>query len=75
MTAQPAQEQLRTQVRDTIKACGLKQIWIADQLGISQKYLSQILTGRVTLTLTWAERILALCGKRLVIETRTAPRE
>lgn len=73
MTATSAEEQLRTQVRAALKACGLKQIWIADKLGISQKHLSQILTGRVSLTLDWAEKILTLCGGARLLLFVTIP--
>lgn len=58
---------LRNQIRATIKASGIKQIWIAQQLGISQKHLSQMLTGRVALTLDWAQRIAALCGYKVTV--------
>jgi plasmid maintenance system antidote protein VapI len=58
---------LRGQIRATIKASGIKQIWIAQQLGVSQKHLSQMLTGRVVLTLDWAQRIAAVCGYRVSV--------
>ncbi|MDX3587333.1 helix-turn-helix domain-containing protein [Streptomyces europaeiscabiei] len=58
---------LRDQIRATIKATGLKQIWIAQQLGISEKHLSQMLTGRVTLTLDWAQRIAGVCGYKVTV--------
>lgn len=58
---------LRDQIRATIKASGLKQIWIAQQLGVSQKHLSQMLTGRVALTLDWAQRIAVLCGYKVTV--------
>lgn len=58
---------LRLQLRAAIKASGLKQTWIAEQLGISQKHLSQLLTGRVALTIDWAEQIARLCNHRLTV--------
>lgn len=63
MTAPPtATDELRQQLRAAIRASGVKQIWIAEQLGVSQKHLSQMLTGRVGLPLDWAQSIAALCG-------------
>ena len=58
---------LRDQIRATIKASGLKQIWIAQQLGVSQKHLNQMLTGRISLTLDWAQRIATVCGYKVTI--------
>ncbi|WP_328436939.1 helix-turn-helix domain-containing protein [Streptomyces sp. NBC_00444] len=60
--AAPEASALSEQIRDVIRKSGVKQLWIAEQLGISQKHLSQMLTGRVTLALDWAQRIAALCG-------------
>lgn len=62
-----AEGALRTEVRAALKAAGIRQVAAAAQLGVSEKHLSQMLTGKVSLTIPWAERILALCGLRLVI--------
>jgi predicted XRE-type DNA-binding protein len=63
---------LRNQIRTLIKNNGLKQIWIAQQLGISQKHLSQMLTGRVDLSLNWAQRIAALSGHTVTVTVGSA---
>ena len=68
-----AEEQLRTQVRAALKASGRKQIWIAEKLGISPKHLSQMLTGRVSLTVDWAQRIAELCDARVLIFVTVPP--
>jgi transcriptional regulator with XRE-family HTH domain len=60
---------LRAHVRAALRNAGLSQASAASDLGISQKHLSQMLTGRATLTLPWAEELLALCGVRLVLDT------
>ena len=52
---EPLRELLRAAVRDS----GRKQVWIAQQLGVSTKHLSQMLTGRKELSLGWAQRIAA----------------
>lgn len=65
-----AQGDLHIQVRAAVRESGLKQKWMADRLHVSDKHLSQLLTGRVALTLDWAERILALCGMELVVSVR-----
>ncbi|MDX3520748.1 helix-turn-helix transcriptional regulator [Streptomyces scabiei] len=70
MTTHPTEtltDELREKTRAAIRASGIKQIWIADRLGISEKHLSQMLTGRVTLTLDWAQRIAALCGHKVTV--------
>jgi DNA-binding XRE family transcriptional regulator len=61
---------LHEQVREAVKASGLKQTWMARQLGVSEKHLSQLLTGRAGLTWEWADRILELCGMELVVSIR-----
>jgi plasmid maintenance system antidote protein VapI len=65
-----AEEQLRAHVRAALEAAGLSQAEACRQLGVSTKYLNQMLTGAATLTLTWAEGILGLCGHSVVIGTR-----
>lgn len=58
-------DDLRTRVRAAVKASGVKQAAIAARLGVSEKHLSQMLTGRVRLTVPWADKILAECGSEL----------
>ena len=62
-----AEQDLRTQVAAALLTRGISQAEAARQLGLSNKHLNQMLTGRAVLTLPWAERILALTGMRLVI--------
>jgi hypothetical protein len=70
MTDPSAEEQLRTHTRAALEAAGISQAETCRQLGLSTKHLNMMLTGRATLTLTWAEGILGLCGQTLVIGTR-----
>lgn len=71
-TARAAKETLalHQKVREVVKASGLKQTWMADRLGTSEKHLSQLLTGRAVMTLEWARRIVELCGMELVVSIR-----
>ncbi|QIP87606.1 helix-turn-helix transcriptional regulator [Streptomyces sp. Tu 2975] len=62
-----AEDQLRSQVRAALERTNISQAEAARQLGLSTKHMSQMLTGRATLTLDWAERIVALCGMRIVV--------
>ncbi|MET9521485.1 helix-turn-helix domain-containing protein [Streptomyces coeruleorubidus] len=62
-----ADRELRVQVKAALLANDISQAEAARRLELSTKHMSQMLTGRAPLTLTWAERILALCGMRLVI--------
>lgn len=65
----PAEEVLRAHVRAALRNAGISQAAAAAELGVSQKHVSQMLTGRAPITLRWAEQLLALCGYRLVIAT------
>jgi hypothetical protein len=69
----PAPALLHEQVREAVRASGLKQTWIAGRLGITEKHLSQLLTGRVGMTLYWARQVLDLCGMELVVTVRPLP--
>ncbi len=62
-----AEDILRVQVRAALAATRISQAEAARRLGLTNKHMSQMLTGRATLTLGWAEAILAVCGMRLVI--------
>lgn len=62
-----AEESMRTQVRAALETAGISQAEACRQLGCSTKHLNQMLTGKAPLGLDWAERILALCGMRLVV--------
>jgi plasmid maintenance system antidote protein VapI len=66
-------ETLRELLCAAVKASGRKQVWIADQLNVSPKHLSQLLTGRVELTLGWAQRIAVLCDHRIDITVVPLP--
>jgi transcriptional regulator with XRE-family HTH domain len=70
-----AEDTLRAQTRATLKASGISQAEACRRLGISTKYMSQMLTGRAPLTLPWAERIVALCGRRIVTAVKRQPKK
>lgn len=56
-----AHEILRAAVRQLIADSGLKQTWIADKLGITEKHLSSVLTGRTGLGIDLVHRIVSVC--------------
>lgn len=62
-----AEESMRQQVRATLDATQTSQRSVARELGVSTKYLCQMLTGRAPLTLEWAEDIVNLCGSRIEV--------
>lgn len=64
-----ATDDLRVVVREALTNARISQAKAARQLGLSAKHMSQMLTGRATLTLEWAEQILALCGRQLTIRS------
>lgn len=68
------EEQLREHVRGALQTAGLSQAEASRLLGLSTKHLNMMLKGHSQLTLDWAERLLHLCGKRIVITTRRRPR-
>lgn len=74
-----AADDLRNQVRNAVHTSGRAQITLAADLGISEKHLSQMLTGRARLTIEWAEKILRACDGDLHItvlpSTLQAPAE
>lgn len=70
-----AEEQLRTQVRAALSTARISQAEACRQLGLSTKHMNMMLTGHgATLTLDWAERILGLCGKRVVVTVKRCVR-
>ncbi|WP_228994370.1 helix-turn-helix transcriptional regulator [Streptomyces sp. DH8] len=66
MTTQPEAD-LRAQVKTALATAHISQAEAARRLGLSTKHMSQMLTGRATLTLDWADRILTLCGMTLAV--------
>jgi plasmid maintenance system antidote protein VapI len=68
-----AEDDLRTHVRTELTKAKISQAEACRQLGCSTKHMNQMLMGHKPLSLDWAERILALCGKRLVIDVRRRP--
>lgn len=62
-----AERDLRTQVRAALDTAGISQAEACRQLGLSTKHMNMMLTGKATLTLDWAERIVDLCDMRLVV--------
>lgn len=62
-----AEEAMRAQVRAALESAGISQAEACRRLGCSTKHLNQMLTGKKTLSLAWAERTLALCDMRLVV--------
>lgn len=61
------EDDLRHQLRAALEQARISQAEAARQLGLSNKHMNQMLTGRATLTLDWADRIAELCGMRIVV--------
>lgn len=59
------QDALREEVKAALQGAGLTQAQVARSLGVSPKHINQMLTGKAVLTLEWAERIAALCGREV----------
>lgn len=71
MTDRPAEEQLRTQIRDALTYAKISQAEACRRLGLSTKHLNTMLTGKATLTLEWAERLAGLCQARILLYVTT----
>jgi transcriptional regulator with XRE-family HTH domain len=71
-TAEPASDTLRSSVRDLVRESGLKQSFIADRIGITDKHLSQLLLGRSTLTVDWVQAIVDVCRVPLRLDIEPA---
>lgn len=75
MTTRPSSaDELRGLVLAALHEKGVSQAEAARRLGLSAKHVSHMMTGKAPLTIEWADRILALCGKRLALRTVTARR-
>jgi transcriptional regulator with XRE-family HTH domain len=58
---------LRFELRRCILGAGMSQAAVARQLGITQKHMSALLTGRSEMSFPWARRIAEVCGYELSI--------
>lgn len=63
----PAEVRLLAAVRALVDESGIKQIHIARKLGVSPKHMSALLTGKAPLSISWAEQVVAACGRSLDI--------
>lgn len=52
-----------------IAAAGMTQHHVAQLVGISDKHLSQVVTGRCGMSLDLVDRVLGACRRRLVLAT------
>lgn len=69
------QDGLRSLLADELRAAGVSQAEAARRLGVTAKHMSQMLTGRAPLSLVWADRIAAACGRDLLVASRPASGE
>lgn len=66
-------EDLRGPVREALQESRISQASAARRLSISQKYLSQMLTGKAPLSPEWAAKLLELCGLRIYVCFASGP--
>lgn len=60
-----AAERFRVAVKAHMRAFGTSQRRLAESLGMTEKHVSQVLRGRVTMTFLMAERIAGALGMQL----------
>lgn len=65
---------LRAEVSNCVALSGLSQAKIARTVGITAKHMSQVLTGKATLSADLAAQIAEACGRDLVIRSRRSQR-
>lgn len=68
----PADE-LPALIRTALQTAGLSQAEASRHLGLSTKHLNQMLTGKAPITVPWAQRLLDLCGWRLMVALEHGP--
>lgn len=66
---------LRADLHAAISAAGLNQAFVARALGLSQKHVSAMLTGKAAMSLDRAQQIARVCGQRLEIRLDALPEE
>lgn len=64
-----SREALARLIRAEIDAGGWRQHEIAREAGITEKHLSQIVNLKAGASLDLVDRVLAACGRRLVLAT------
>lgn len=61
----------RHEILEALSATTTTQATLAERLGMSEKHVSNVLTGRVGLSFDLAERMLGALGRRLVVRSAT----
>lgn len=64
------ERQLRETIRQRLADRDMTQAELAERLGITQKHMSSLLTGKTALSLDWAERILNVLGGTINITVK-----
>jgi len=64
---QSSERQVREAIRSALDASGMTQVEFAARVGISEKHMSQVLTGKAGLPLDLADRLLNALGRRMKV--------
>lgn len=67
---QGIEARLLAAIRHALDESTYTQKWLADQVGVTQKHMSQMLNGRTSLNLALAEAMLATLGQVATVEIR-----
>ena len=70
---QGIEARLLAAIRRALDESTYTQKWLADQVGISQKHVSQLLNGRTSLNIGLAGAMLATLGQVATVEIREKP--
>lgn len=71
--ARAAERQVREAIRQALNESELTQSELAEQVGMSQKHISQVLSGKSGLSFDLAEQMLAVLGRRLDASVTSGP--
>jgi plasmid maintenance system antidote protein VapI len=69
-----SERRVREAIRQALDDTGTSQIELANALGVTQKHVSMVLSGKSGLSFDLAERALAVLGRRLQVLAAVDPK-
>lgn len=69
---QGIEARLLVEIRAALEESTYTQKWLAEQVGVTQKHISQLLNGRTSLNIGIAEAMLAALGMVATVDVREA---
>ncbi len=63
-----SERRVRDAIRYALDQSGMTQVELAERAGVTQKHISQVLSGKSGLSFDFAERLLGILGRRLDVK-------